>query len=86
MMRLAMRPAKSFSNQPTDWRSTCLCARQRIRVPKFGKIVLFSNSTSTTCSIGRNNKTNTAIRINSAPWSCQTSAGEPDNRSTTRPM
>jgi hypothetical protein len=35
MIRLAMRPAKSFSNQPTDWRSTCRCARQRISVPKL---------------------------------------------------
>ncbi len=31
--RLAMRPAKSFSNQPTDWRSTWRIARQRNRVP-----------------------------------------------------
>jgi hypothetical protein len=46
MIRLAMRPAKSFSNQPTDWRSTWECARQRISVPNCGRIALFRTSTS----------------------------------------
>ena len=48
MIRLAIRPAKSLSNQPTGCRITCRCARQRIIVPKFGRIVLCSNATLAT--------------------------------------
>ncbi len=56
MMRLAMRPAKSDSNQPTGWRNTWRCARQRIIVPKFGKIVLCNSATFPVASSGRNRK------------------------------
>jgi hypothetical protein len=53
MMRLAMRPAKSFSKNPTDWRSTCRCARQRINVPNCGRMALFRSATSIPCINGR---------------------------------
>jgi hypothetical protein len=67
MIRLAMRPAKSFSKNPTDWRSTCRCARQRINVPNCGRMALFRSATSRPCINGRIVRTNSAARISSSP-------------------
>ena len=86
MIRLAIRPAKSFSNHPTDCRSTCLCARQRISVPKFGRIVLFSNITSNACIAGRIRRMKTATTMISVPYCSHTSIGSPARISTIRPM
>ena len=49
------------------WRSTWRCARQRIIVPKFGRMVLCSSATSITATTGRSTRTASATRMISVP-------------------
>ena len=85
--RLAVRPAKSFSNQPTDWRRTWPCARQRISAAKFGRIALFSSITCSACKAGRISRMNPATAASSRKCAARKSAGETsDRRSTRRPI
>ena len=84
MTRLAMRPAKSSSNQPTDWRKTWPWARQRISVPKFGMMALLSRSAWSPKAMGRTKSTNRATRRSSVPWSWTAVAGSAVVRVSTR--
>ena len=62
-----MRPAKSFWNQPTDWRSTCRWLRQRTMVPTFGINDWLSRSALTVWMIGRSSRMKSATAANSMP-------------------
>jgi len=85
MMRLAIRPAKSLSNQPTGWRRTCRCARQRIIVPKLVMIVLCNRLTEPPATRGRSNSTISATTVSSPQCAARKRAGVgPVNRRRAR--
>ncbi len=70
-----MRPAKSFWNQPTDWRSTWRCARQRTMVPTFGISDWLISAAASVWISGRANRMKPATSASSSPCRAQTSAG-----------
>ena len=79
-----MRPAKSFWNQPTDWRSTWRCERQRTMVPTFGISDWLSRSALSVWISGRANRMKSATSPSSSPWRAQTSAGGVSPSTSTR--
>ena len=86
MIRLAIRPAKSLSNQPTGWRITWAWDRQRIIVPKFTRIVLCNSATCRLLTSGLINRIASPTRVISMPYPAQTcAAGWFDRKSTSRP-
>ena len=62
-----MRPAKSFWNQPTDWRSTWRCERQRTMVPTFGISDWLSSAALSVWITGRANRMKSATSAELEP-------------------
>ena len=75
IIRLAMRPAKSLSNQLTDCPNTCLWALYLTKVPTFGSIELFCNKVLMPWIRGLNVKIKTATKTSSILCVAQNSAG-----------
>ena len=87
MIRLAMRPAKSFWKKAQLWRTTCQWLCQRIRLVRPGAIAWLVMSACSSSAEGRSTSSTTAMPMSLGQSSRSNSPGAwVETRVTTRPM
>ena len=84
IIRLAMRPAKSFWKKVQLWRITCQWLCQRIRLVTPGSTALLRTRLSASSASGRPTSTSTAIASRLGIASCSAAARSVDSISATR--